>query len=408
MSVPRREPAATPSPEKPLERHALVRQAHEQAILETLFRRSPVTRAQLARLTGVSKPTAGAVVAALEQTGLVTQVGRTNGHVGRSAAVFSLNPRFGHVVALDVGATKLRAAVSDLFGEILRTTVVRTASAGESILEQMVRQARAICADAGAPWSTVRNVVVGAPGVLDRSSDHLALAPNVHGLRSLPLSSALRRRLGVRIVVENDVNLSAVGERWQGCATNCDDFVFLSVGTGIGMGIVMGGELFRGSRGAAGEVSFLPIGGDPFDRRTRRHGALESAASGSAIRAAARRLRADHPQTVLGPRASAQQIFAAAVDGDELGRRVLADEARMVALAVLAACAVLDPQMVVLGGGVGANPALLEPVRAALVECTPFDVRVETTRLGERAALLGALAVGVDDARVELLERLPS
>jgi glucokinase len=278
-----------------------------------------------------------------------------------------------------------------------------TPSGGRALLEQIVRAARAACAEVDAPWASVRGVVVGTPGVLDPESDHVSLAPNIHGLREVSISSALRRRLRTEVVVENDVNLSAVGERWRGCAADQDDFVFLGVGTGFGMGAVVGGELFRGSRGAAGEIAFLPLGADPFAARARRDGALEAAAAGEGIRRRARELRRAGVRTALGPRASPEQIFAAAGHGDELGTRILEEEARLIALAALSACTVLDPQLVVLGGGVGANPALLEPVREALGRCMPLPVRVETTRLGERAALYGALAVGLAGARARLL-----
>src|SRR5262249_6840725 len=125
--------------------------------------------------------------------------------------------------------------------------------------------------------------VMGSPGVIDPPSGGIVIAPNIPGLDQLDVQGALRTRLGVEVAIENDVNLAAIGEHWCGGSRGADTFVFIALGTGIGMGLCADGRLLRGARGAAGEIAYLPVGGDPYDARGQRLGTLESAIGSAAI-----------------------------------------------------------------------------------------------------------------------------
>jgi predicted NBD/HSP70 family sugar kinase len=184
------------------------------------------------------------------------------------------------------------------------------------------------------------------------------------------------------VTLENDINLAALGEQWRGVARGVSDFAFMSVGTGLGVGVVLRGELHRGHRGAAGEVDYA-------------HGGLDVDVDpcASAVSAFATRLTGRAQQDVPA-------IFAAARGGDAVARAVVDEVARRIALHVVPIAAVADVELVVLGGGVGANgDLLLEPVRALLREWVPYPPRVEVSNLGEAAVLTGALAVGLRAAR---------
>lgn len=393
---------------RPLDRHTLVRQLNEVAVLDAIFSGGPVSRVAVADTTGLSKPTVNTVVSALCNIGLVHQVGTTNGQVGRSAALYAVNPSAGHIIGVDLGASKIRVAVANLFGEIVRTDVVATDRRGhDNVIHQIGDLTRTSCEHANVKWSTVQSIVVATPGVTNRDTGKIALASNIHGLDRLSVVAELQADLQVELVVENDANVAAVGEGWRGCATGCDNFVFLAVGTGIGMGIIADGDLFRGSAGAAGEISYLPIGADPFVSKTRRVGALEEVAAGAGIRRLARKYRDQYPRTSLPRRPTVKQIFAAAAADDALGNRLLDEEARTIALAALASCSVLNPELIVLGGGIGANSILLDPVQRYLAQAVPYPVRVESSQLGDMAVLFGALAIGLRNARASLLPTEP-
>lgn len=234
-------------------------------------------------------------------------------------------------------------------------------------------------------------VVVGIPGVMDPVTDRVGFAVNIAGLDGLPLREQLTEALEIAPSIENDVKLAAVGERWHGRAVRHENFVFIAVGTGIGMGIVTEGDLLRGSTGAAGEIAYLPIGADPFDERVRRRGALEVAAAGSGVRELTARLCATHPSSALTAEASPEEVFAAARAGDLLGTAV-EGEASLLAQAILAVAATLNPELVILGGG-------LEPLRRCLGKLLRYPLTVDVSSLGDRAAIHGGLAFGLGIAR---------
>jgi predicted NBD/HSP70 family sugar kinase len=190
------------------------------------------------------------------------------------------------------------------------------------------------------------------------------------------------------VTLENDVNLAALGEGRHGVARGVDDFMFLSVGTGLGAGLVLRGELQRGSNGAAGELDYVAAGlGQDIDPCAA---ALEVFTAGAVER--------DGTSTTLAPPYDARSVFAAARAGDPLARDVVREEARRIALHIAPIAAVTDVELIVLGGGIGTNSELLNDVRPLLAKWLPYPPRVEISSLGENAVLMGALATGLRSA----------
>jgi len=385
-----------------VERHALVRNHNLHILLETILRGGNISRVELAELTGLSKPTVNVLVRELTSLGLVVRAGIRGGSVGRTAELYRAEPNAGMVLAVDVGANRLRGATSNLFGEVLSERFIDAPRRGHLVrgIDSLARQ---LFQDAPSTTETLWVGVVGAPGVVDPSTGKLSLSMNIPDLMDLHLADVLGSLWGCPVVVDNDVNLAAVGELQHGCAKGIDNFAFLSIGNGVGLGAVVNGEVVRGSRGAAGEVGYLPLGDDPFGPASRRRGSLEEIAGAAGIRVAARRLRASGVETLLGSRPTVEQIFEAAELGDPLGRAVLDREARLLALAAMSISATLDPQVLILGGGVGGNPALVALVQKYLNELSPFAIEVRPSELRGRAALFGALSVGLDRLRTTLL-----
>jgi predicted NBD/HSP70 family sugar kinase len=297
------------------------------------------------------------------------------------------------VLGVDLGGTKVRAALADGSGAVLaEITAATDGRGGRHVVEQIAVLARSLVRTGGVTPDRVRATAVGTPGVPDAESGTLGLSPNVDGLAGVNLRDELAARLGHPVVLDNDVTAAAVGERWAGAARDCDDFVFVAVGTGIGMGIVSGGRVIRGAQGAAGEIGYLPLGTDPFDPTNQHRGALEEATAGGKVAA---RYRA-----ATGTAISTREVFDLAAQGDPVAVSVVAEHGRLLALAITAVTAVLDPALVVLGGGVGARPELLDPVRAALADLGKAPVEVRTTALGNRASVVGALTLALRAARL--------
>ncbi len=375
----------------------LTRRLNEQAVVEAAYANGPLTRAELAARTGLSKPTVSSIVTGLVSSGLLRSIGRTSGKVGRTAELYEVNSAVGYVVGFDLGGTKIRAAVCDLFGRLLAERVVPMASTTPDDVINLIRGLLGeLTDDAGIEPASVRVLAAGTPGTVDPATGRIALAFNVPSFAGVDLAARLAEGSELRVILDNDVNVAAVGERWHGLARNCDNFVFLAIGTGIGAGLMLNGELWHGRCGAAGEVGYLPVGGDPFDPAKRKRGVFEEAAAGSGIVARFRAVGGD------GALATAAEIFDAAGDGDAVACSVVEEAARTVAVGIAAISAVVAPEMVVLGGGIGSNELLLEPVRRHVAELVPLDLPVVTSALGHRATLFGALALGLQEARAIL------
>jgi predicted NBD/HSP70 family sugar kinase len=379
----------------------LLRAINERTVLDLIRRAGPMSRAEIARQTGLSKPTVSLALSGLIAAELVHQVGHSSGNKGPRAELFELNPGSGWVVGIDVGRHWLRAAAADITGEIVARRDERAQRRSGALIAQLGQIAHGVAGDAGISWDRVTHATVGSPGVLDPSRGLLEHAQNLPGWGRQGLIEAVRTELGTVVSFENDVNLAALGERSRGLGRDVADFIFFWVGTGTGMGIVIDGRLYRGAGGAAGEIGYLPLGdGDPHDRAAFPRGLFEESAGEAGI---VRHARALGMRTPLTPKT----ICAAARRGDERAAQVVAAEARRIALAIAAVAPVLDPRLVVLGGGIGRNNAdlLLGPIERELQALSPFRPRLAASELGEEAVLAGAVATALEAAQNQLFSR---
>jgi predicted NBD/HSP70 family sugar kinase len=366
----------------------LLRDLNERTVLETIRDRAPISRAEISRRVGISKPTVSVALESLREAGLVREAANDREGPKYGATFFEPVPEAALVLGLDLGARFLRGAVCDLRGNVRARQDVELPGADVHVVLDAAAELRTRLLAAGQlPAGALDGAVAGVPGVVESPTGQVGLATNIPGLEGLRIGPALQERLGVPVTVENDVSLAAVGEQWRGIAQGLDDFAFLSVGTGLGCGLVLRGELHRGHHGAAGEVDYA-LGGD-VEREN------DPAAVG--VSAYAARLAAEgRLPTTLAPPYDVRAIFGAARAGDELARAVVAEETERIVAHVLPIAAVVDVALVVLGGGIGANAdLLLEPIRALLAERCPYPPRVEVSSLGDAAVLTGALAVGL-------------
>jgi predicted NBD/HSP70 family sugar kinase len=382
-------------------RLSLLRELGEQAVLEAIFRKGPITRPEIAAATKLSKPTVSAAVGRLEREGLVRASGRRGGQRGRKPLAYVVSPRAGFVVGGDIGGSNVRVAAADLFGEPIcdlrrPTTKEGSRAVGVQVLEMVSEVVDQASAAHGRPLA----LGISSPGIVDPATGRVtSLAYNVAPEGAFDPLEVIRDRFEGPVLVENNVNLAAVGEKWFGLARGVSMMVFIAVGAGIGMGIIIDDELVRGAHAAAGEIGYLPLVGDPFDPRHRLHGGLEDeiGATGVVAAFAERRGPAD-PEL-----STALEVFELAQAGNAAARAVVDHVAARLGTAIATVCAILDPDLVVLGGGIGASPLLLRPVRAAAAALVPITARIETSLLGERAALQGAVAVALNAARTILL-----
>ena len=382
-------------------RLSLLRELGEQAVLETIFRRGPITRPEIAGATNLSKPTVSAAVSRLEQGGLVRAAGRRAGQRGRNPIAYVVSARAGFVVGADIGGTNVRVAAADLFGEPICDLKLPTAkNSSRAVGVQILEMVSEVIDQAGAAHGRPLALGISSPGIVDQRSGRVtSLAYNVVPEGGFDPLEVIRDRFDLPVLIENNVNLAAVGEKWFGLARGISTMVFIAIGAGIGMGIIIDDELVRGAHGAAGEICYLPLVGDPFNPRHRLHGGLEDEIGAAGIVASfGEHRRPDDPEL-----SSVHEVFELAGHGNLAARSVVDHVASRLGTAIATVCAILDPQLVVLGGGIGASPLLLGPVRGSAAALVPITARIETSLLGERAALQGAIAVALHSARTTLL-----
>jgi predicted NBD/HSP70 family sugar kinase len=385
-------------------RPQLLRALNEQLLLGHIRRLGRCSRADLARLSGLSKPTVSLALANVERSGLVREAGQRTGVPGRSALLYEIRPDAGYVLGLDIGQQYLRGALADLSGQIVGRSAVRSrATSVTGRVADLVRLADSLCGDAGIGRADVTQTVIGSPGVYDPRRGAIVLAGGLAGWGKPAVLAGLREAFGPQLVIENDIDAAAVAEREHGHGQQVGTFAFVSVGTGIGMGLVIDGRLHRGVHGVAGEIAFMPISAEPGGpaEDVRRRGMLEAGAAASAVVRAARRAG------MRGP-VSARRVFEAAARGDERAAEVVAAEALLVAKAVCAIITVVDPELIVLGGGIGQGPGFAAAVTAELSRLAPVLPDVRVSALGTDAVVDGCLASGAEVAWQRLTMSLPS
>jgi predicted NBD/HSP70 family sugar kinase len=361
----------------------LLKDLNERTVLEAIRSGAPISRAEISRRVGISKPTVSQALQSLLAAGLVREAERADDGPSYGATFFEAVPEAAFVLGLDLGARFVRGAVCDVRGEIrARQDVELLERTADAALDAIDSLTRSLLEAAGASDELVDSFVLGVPGAVDVATNRISLAENVHGLEDEGFRDELAGRVGLPVTVENDINLAALGERWRGIARGVDDFVFLSIGTGLGAGLVLRGELHRGHHGAAGELDYARVGlTEDIDP------------CATAVSTLAQQLGAPAPH-------DPPTIFAAARAGNRVAREVVEEECRRIALHIVPLAAVTDVGLVVLGGGIGANGDLLhDGIRLRLRAWLPTPPRVEASSLGDSAVLTGGLAVGLRSAR---------
>ena len=399
---------------------SLLRELNDRAALELLLGGELLTRSQISEYTGVSKVTVSQMLTRLEERGLVAIAGEQAGNRGPNAALYSVVPSSAYVAGLYVESDLVSAAVADVTGRrvaeltvnpngvpiraaSVRTASVRTAAYPSgtedpvAIVRGAVEQA---CARAGVEVARLSALVIGSPGVVDPRTGDPRLAVNLPTWHDGALD-ALRGTWHKPVTIENDVNLAAMAERAAGAAAGADDFVLVWLGVGLGLATILGGQLHRGTAGAAGEIGYLPVHGAPLhtDIRHPASGGFQSLAGASAVRA----LAAEHGLAAPTAAAAVQAALSSGPNGP--GASFLDELAHRVAVGVASVCAVLDPGLVVLGGDVGraGGTVLADRVAAGVARIFPARPRVVPTGVPDEPVLRGAMLAAIAQARAALL-----
>ena len=263
---------------------SLLRELNDRAALGLLLGGEMLTRSQISEYTGVSKVTVSQMLTRLEERGLVAIAGEQAGGRGPNAALYSVVPSSAYVAGLYVESDLVSAAVADVTGRRV-AEVSGNPNGGDDPVELVRGTVERACASAGIEVTRLSALVIGSPGVVDPRTGDPRLAVNLPAWHEGALD-ALKSAWHKPVVIENDVNLAAMAERADGAAAGADDFVLVWLGVGLGLATILGGQLHRGTAGAAGEIGYLPVHGAPLhtDLRHPASGGFQSLAGGSAVR----------------------------------------------------------------------------------------------------------------------------
>ncbi len=386
-----------------------LRQANARGLLQLLQAHNPCSKADLVRYSGLSAPTVSSGIARLEELGLVERLGDGKSNGGRPPGMLRFNAKYGYVASADIGGTKLRMMLTDLDGSVMARWSVLLGvkqKTPEGVCGLITEGLETMCRQSQTPLQKVLRLVAGAPGITNVTEGVVLSAPNMEGWENVPLRSLLEEQTKVSCSIENDTNLAALGEHWQGVAQGVDDFIFIALGTGVGAGIFLNGQLYHGAQWSAGEIGYFGVSGsERGPMRTREKGQLEQAIGGRGIQEEwLRALRAEDSQ-VEGELTSlkATQVFDLAKEGDSKAIEVLRFAARILANMITDISLLLNLDMVVLGGGVGIHPSLSRETDN-LVQRHEFARPVlRSSGLGTEAQLYGAIALGLRQVEAQLL-----
>ena len=357
----------------------------EYRALEMLRDHAPLSRSDVARRLQISKPTASDTIEGLLQKDLVYELGYGQSAGGRRPMLLDLNARASFVVGIDLGGSNVRVNLADFRGQSIATARERTLkTSAKELSGQLARLVDQLAAENRIARSKLEQACLASPGVWDKNAGIVRFSPNLPVLEDRAFATELEQQLDMPVGFENDVNAAVLGEHRFGTYPAAATMVFLAMGTGLGAGILLGGNAFAGPHHRAGEVGYFKRGSST----------LEDILTGSGLAKA-------HEQA--GGGGTSEGAITEALAGREPGRSVVHRFLQTLASTISGIALLLDPDHVVLGGGLGiALGPLLHDLELLLSDLHPFPVNLHITALGDDAALIGATVQARDSRWLRL------
>lgn len=308
------------------------------------------------------------------------------------------------VVGIDLGGTYIKGALLDIAGTILVDDSVSTgvAMGHQHVVEQIILLVKTLWAKGQINADQVLGIGIGVPGLPNYDNGKVIFAPNLQW-NNVPLGQPLQEALGLPVFLDNDANAAALGEQWCGAGRGAQHMVLITIGTGIGSGLILEGKIYRGADYSAGEIGHITMDPQGPPCNCGRRGCLENFTSATAIQRMAQQAVDEGRDTLLRqfPELTAKEVCMSARQGDAIARQIIHKVAFYLGWAIGNLVNTLNPQLVLLGGGVAcAGELLFEPIRQRVQECTlevcVEKVRIEAATLGNKAGSIGAGALVLD------------
>ncbi len=381
----------------------LIRDINRSMILENIEKEGPISRADISRLTKISSPTVSLVVEHFLKKGIVKEKGMGESSGGRKPTLIGLNSNGGFVIGIDLGGTNIKLVLVDLDGKIVKKLKGPTinSSSKNKILDRLRELIHSVIDESDADRDLILGMGIGVSGVTDEFG-RVSFAPAL-GWEDMPVRDLLKEEFKIPVAVENDVNAAALGEKLFGVGKTVKNFVFVAIGTGVGAGIIINGELYKGFANAAGEVGYLVMGDEYLKDYRKGFGCFESLISGPAIAAKAANQMRSYDSASMGiascqdKNITAKDVFEAAKRKDKIALKIVEEVSKYLAIGLGNISILLNPEMIVLGGGISKQEdILLRPVREMMAKITPIPPKIVISSLGDDTGVIGAAALAWD------------
>jgi glucokinase len=382
----------------PIGRPSVLRHTNAHNILKLLRECGSCSRADLVRASGLSAPTVTNVIKDLLSEGLVEPLGEGESSGGRPPDMIRFKAERGCLLAVEISAESISLLLTDLNGSELdaqKIPLAKRKTTPEAICGYIVEELKTLLRKQRKTREQLLAVVVGAPAITNVEEGTVLSISTLEGWRSVPLRAMLSKMVNCMVIVENDMNLAAQGEKYCGAAQAERDFVFIHIGTNVGAGVFLGGRIHHGSHWSAGEIAYLRL--PSISRRQptiHEFGELETVLTSSGI------MKSWHEESGKAVRAGREMdavgILNLAQAGDPRAEKVVRHRAEIVADIIVNLSLILNPGLILLGGEIGGHPVLIDFVRKQL-EGDEFAVtKVSSSSPGDRAVLWGAISLALE------------
>lgn len=365
-------------------------------VISLIVHKGPVSRADIAKELNMSKSAVSSIIDELIKMGYVKEEGKgeASSNGGRKPINLVFNPDVARVIGINISGYSIRAVLSDLGGNILNSTIYRLDS-GEDVIRDVVDIVNKL-----RDQREVLGVGIGIPGIVNIEEASVVYSPALKW-QNVKISKELEEKIGLPVYPENDVKLSALGEKWKGAGVGIDNFIYLSVARGIGCGIIIDDKLYRGSSYTAGEIGYMVLGQRVKESFTLNDfGAFELQAADHAMVRNALKLMDSYSDSYLHKAIresdsviKPHMVFAGYELGDKLCQRVIDEYIELLVMGIANLIAVINPRKVILGGDLYyAGDKAMDKIRASVNRLAPFDVTIEKSLLGNNAGCIGGVA----------------
>jgi glucokinase-like ROK family protein len=378
----------------------LIRAINRSTVLNVVKSEGPVSRTEIVRLSGLSPATVSEITADLIAEGLICEKTAGDSTGGRPPILLTLTQDAAYVVGLKLAEGHVSAAITDIEANILSTLTVPAAGmhAVERAVVTLGKVVEQVIAEASVPRERVTGVGIGLAGVIDAEGGLCRFSP-ILGWRDVPLKQLVEERIGIPVYIDNDVNTLAMAEKWFGAGQDVDDFLVVTVGRGVGLGIVVNGQFYRGTRGGGGEFGHTVLAPDGPLCDCGKRGCLEAyVADPALVRAAQEAVARSELSGVSADELTVEQVTELAQAGNETLRAIFGQAGEILGMGIANLLNILNPALVIVSGeGVRAGDLLFEPMREAVARCV-FDGLEQDTEIviqdwGDEAWAWGAASL---------------